>query len=107
MALMDRLRAVDDHRDPRKRFRRAQQAEERFRQWGEERGWELHKKGWPDFLCVDERGQVICVEVKSGIASLSLAQREVFAILEAAGIKCFLSCDGKLVRHRTRRTDID
>ncbi|KKL75501.1 hypothetical protein LCGC14_2054250 [marine sediment metagenome] len=30
-------------------------------------GWELHRNGWPDFLCVVD-GRTVAVEVKSGNA---------------------------------------
>lgn len=67
----------------------AKAAEDSFREWAEARGWEVHRNGWPDFLCVDRQGRVVLVEAKSGNASLKKAQREVMAILAAAGLRCY------------------
>ena len=67
----------------------ARDAERAFLDWAEEEGWEVNRNGWPDFLCVDRKGRVVCIEAKSGNASLTKAQRRVMAILASCGLKCY------------------
>ena len=53
-------------------------------------GWGLTKRGWPDFFCVNDKGEVCCVEVKpTGAQRLKNNQAQVMRALSAAGIKCY------------------
>lgn len=60
-----------------------------------ERGWWIHKRGWPDFLCTaqtdDMRAITFCVEVKRHPEDVPREdQMAVMHTLEAAGIPCFM-----------------
>ena len=53
-------------------------------------GWSLTKRGWPDFFCVNDKGDICCVEVKpTGAQRLKNNQAQVMRALSAAGIKCY------------------
>lgn len=65
----------------------AVEAEDAFVQAAE--GWELHRNGWPDFLCVVD-GRTVAVEVKSGKAALTKKQCEVMNVLASADIDCYV-----------------
>jgi|GEM_PF-4949611 len=66
-------------------------------------GWEITKRGWPDFFCIREKDgqtEVCVVEVKphSG-AGLKNSQAVVMQTLAAYGVPCFMySPDGGLRR---------
>jgi Holliday junction resolvase-like predicted endonuclease len=50
-------------------------------------GWNISKRGWPDFFCWKDSGEILFVEVKQRRQSnLKLAQRRVFHALESRGI---------------------
>ena len=51
--------------------------------------WEVHRKGWPDFLCVDG-ARTIAVEVKAGNDKLTKEQSEMLVILASLGIDCYV-----------------
>lgn len=70
-------------------------------------GWEVTKRGWPDFLCFKD-GELIAVEVKPRTVKgkLKLPSRYqvlTMQILEAHGIKCYLS-DGKTLERFNAET---
>jgi hypothetical protein len=69
------------------RRRTAVEAEDAFAQLAER--WEVHRNGWPDFLCIVE-GQPITVEVKSGNGRLTKEQCEVMNVLASSGISCYV-----------------
>lgn len=71
--------------------------EGRFADHAREQGWEVTKRGWPDFLCRLPDGRIVAVEVKPPGRGLKRTQREVFKILSAAGIPCFVS-DGETLK---------
>jgi hypothetical protein len=49
-------------------------AELLFVEWAEKQGWQVTKRGWPDFIC--RRGaELMCVEVEDGSDYLSAWQR--------------------------------
>ena len=83
----------------------ARDAEDSFEEWAQHKGWEVLRNGWPDFLCVDRKGRIICVEAKSGNANVTKAQREVLAILVAAGLACYIWTEkaGLMPRREQRR----
>lgn len=55
-----------------------------------EQGWTPTKRGWPDFFCINENGDVIVVEVKpTDRHGLKLNQNTVMKALAAAGIPCY------------------
>lgn len=64
-------------------------AEDAFMLLKSAEGWEVHRNGWPDFLCVVD-GQSIAVEVKSGRGGLSKKQSEMMSILASSGISCYV-----------------
>ena len=43
---------------------RANETERVFETHAKVKGWEVSKKGWPDFICFGPKGQVIVVECK-------------------------------------------
>lgn len=52
-------------------------------------GWELTKRGWPDFLCFKD-GKLICIEVKSKRGyKLKSWQRRVMLELVKHGIRAY------------------
>lgn len=53
-------------------------------------GWTLIKRGWPDFFCVSDAGEVCAVEVKpyAGI-KLKREQIRVAQALRAVGVKVY------------------
>lgn len=72
----------------------------------EEAGWEVTKRGWPDFICRDpDGGAVMAVEVKPRYPDgefhpLKTAQLEVFKILDSFGVPCWISDGVKWKRWR-------
>ncbi len=50
-------------------------------------GYEVIKRGWPDFL-ITKGDKVFAVEVKRCGEPLTPAQKEVMAILRKLGVKC-------------------
>jgi hypothetical protein len=60
-------------------------------------GWEVTKKGWPDFICT-KGGKMVFVEVKPGRNHrLSIAQTRVMDFLAKAGIECYRWEPGKIL----------
>lgn len=41
-------------------------AERHFREFARRKRWTVLRPGWPDFLCIDNDGQLRAVEVKQG-----------------------------------------
>lgn len=65
-------------------------AEGAFWDLATERGWQITKRGWPDYF-VQKDGHIIAVEVMpSAGRAPRFDQRQVMAALEAAGIRCFI-----------------
>jgi hypothetical protein len=48
-------------------------------------GWELHRRGWPDFLAVKD-GKLRLIEVKAGKDKLTEEQKRVHELLRSAGL---------------------
>jgi len=64
-------------------------AEAEFFNLMEAKGWELTKKGWPDFACF-KRGKLILVEVKPKRSHrLKHWQRKLMLELVKHGVKCY------------------
>jgi len=52
-------------------------------------GWEVTKRGWPDFACFKD-GKFVCIEVKPKRShSLKMYQHKVMFALMQAGVKCY------------------
>jgi len=72
-------------------------------------GWRATKRGWPDFLCVNDlTGESIAVEVKARrkdglMDALKREQVACMEVLTAHGIRCFVS-DGTTLEPYTRKT---
>lgn len=64
-------------------------AESKFKQLALEKGWKVHRSGWPDFLIVAD-GKAQFVEVKSATDSVSDNQAELYAALSSAGVEVFI-----------------
>jgi hypothetical protein len=70
-----------------------------------ENGWEITKRGWPDFFCVKD-GEIICVEVKpiskdtGNLVPIKESQAAVMNALTDAGIRCFVSDGKRLIKYR-------
>ena len=64
-------------------------AESQFEQKMIADGWEVTKRGWPDFICFRD-GEIMCVEVKPArLHPLKTEQLRMLQLLSAAGIRCF------------------
>jgi hypothetical protein len=69
-------------------YAQGNRAELLFAQWAGTQGWQVTKRGWPDFIC--RRGEeLMCVEVKDGSDHLSGYQQQTAADLVARGIPVF------------------
>jgi len=65
-------------------------AEEAFCKHAEKHGYTPMKRGWPDFICVNDEGKVIAVEVKdTATHPLKKEQYYVGSILREFGIPTF------------------
>lgn len=69
--------------------------EQAFADSAREGGWDITKRGWPDFICYSPKG-VIVVEVKPPGQQLRKEQWLCMKMLADAGIKCFVS-DGTVL----------
>jgi hypothetical protein len=56
-----------------------------------QRGWQVTKRGWPDFFCVDTQGRVVVVEVKGPSDRLTWYQATILEALQRAGMPCFVA----------------
>jgi hypothetical protein len=50
------------------------------------RGWQVTKRGWPDFFCLDEQGRMVAVEVKGPGDRVSRYQARCMEALARHGI---------------------
>ena len=75
----------------------------------ESKGYTVLRRGWPDFALMKEDGLLFCVEVKSGILSLSKEQENMIEFLALGGIPCYVSRDGDFpdLRKPEVKVDID
>lgn len=65
-------------------------AEREFWDRATEEGWDVTKRGWPDFF-IWRNGELACVEVKPEDGrSLKTAQARTLAALADHGIPCYL-----------------
>lgn len=65
-------------------------AEREFYDFAHGEGWEVTKRGWPDFFCWAEGGGIMLVEVKpSEIIELKTHQALVMSRLIEYGVPCF------------------
>lgn len=51
---------------------------------------DVARNGWPDFMVRSPTGELIGVEVKSALDSLSVSQKTMFALLEESGLRVFV-----------------
>lgn len=58
-------------------------------------GWEVTKRGWPDFICWDGDNMIL-VEVKPPGHLLNQSQWRVMLALSRLGAKCFVYSGGAL-----------
>lgn len=63
--------------------------EQEFRQLAESQGWDVTKRGWPDFIC-RRNGELMAVEVKGPHDGLSREQYQAISDLRRAGIPTFV-----------------
>ena len=64
-------------------------AEAKFFDMMNKKGWELTKRGWPDFACMKD-GQLVLVEVKPKRGHrLKSWQRRIMVELIKCGVKCY------------------
>jgi hypothetical protein len=77
-------------------------AERAFYEAARARGWEVSKRGWPDFFCIREGGEVALVEVKPHAdRGLKTEQSAVLRALARYGVPCYRwSPDGGFQRVR-------
>jgi hypothetical protein len=75
-----------------------------FAEWAESQGWDVTKRGWPDFIC-RRNGEIMAVEVKGGNDDISPEQIDTLDNLSAAGVPTFVYHHGLgLKRWRGRKT---
>lgn len=76
-------------------------SESRFSNLAESKGWNVTKRGWPDFLCWDKDGNPFAVEVKPKYGKRQLRLRReqdvCMRFLQSQGVRCFLS-DGRTLQ---------
>lgn len=60
-----------------------------FAEWATSLGWDVTKRGWPDFICRRD-GALMAVEVKGGNDDLSPEQIDVLNDLAAAGLPTYV-----------------
>jgi hypothetical protein len=64
--------------------------ERQFVARAKQNGWHASKLGWPDFLCVDRKGDFHAVEVKRAAHHrLRPSQRFAIYLLARAGVTCW------------------
>jgi hypothetical protein len=63
--------------------------ERSFQVWAEQQKWTITKRGWPDFFCRNQRGELVLVEVKKGNRKLKNHQQDVLTELAKYGIPCY------------------
>lgn len=77
--------------------------EARFAEWAVASGWDVTKRGWPDFLCRRD-GALMAVEVKGGADDLTPEQIDALDDLSAAGLPTYVYHHGLgLKRWRKRK----
>jgi len=65
-------------------------AEAAFGEWAQAKGWHATKKGYPDFICLTEHGELSLVEVKPHRSTpLDPAQIKAIRLLLGYGVPCF------------------
>ena len=75
-------------------------AENTFVTLAEQRGWQVSKKGWPDFFCINDKGKPVAVEVKRQSAttgsrqSLRASQIHRMAWLTSLGAEVYTFVQG-------------
>jgi hypothetical protein len=70
--------------------------EQAFADMARSLGWDITKRGWPDFICYAPNGEVIVVEVKPPGQDLKKTQWLCMRFLSRLGLKCFVS-DGEVL----------
>ena len=74
--------------------------EQQFTRLAQDRGWEISKRGWPDFLCYLPNGFVAAVAVKARcrggayagkLKLLGKEQARTLEVLQLGGIPCYVS----------------
>jgi uncharacterized protein YebE (UPF0316 family) len=71
-----------------KRYRN--EAERDFSDKARENGFDVTKKGYPDFICYGEKGELFFVEVKTkSTQRLKKSQHRLMNALKKHGIKCY------------------
>lgn len=73
-------------------IRTKNQTERDFLKVATGKGWQVMRKGWPDFLCIGKDGEtLIAVEVKRlGVQRPTRQQRTMLGLLARHGIKSYL-----------------
>jgi hypothetical protein len=77
-----------------------------FAEWAESQGWDVTKRGWPDFMC-RRNGALMVVEVKGGSDDITPEQIASLDFLSDAGIPTYVYHYGlglKRWRHRKRES---
>ncbi len=69
--------------------------ENKFAKWAERQPMVLHRGGWPDFLCIMPDGQIVGIEVKSDLDTLSADQLRCHTLLQEAGLTTFVWTEGE------------
>ena len=76
-----------------------------FAEWATGNGWDVTKRGWPDFICRRD-GALMAVEVKGGNDDLSPEQIDTLNDLSAAGLPTYVYHYGLgLKRWRGRKVE--
>jgi hypothetical protein len=76
-----------------------------FADWARSQGWDVTKRGWPDFICRRD-GALMAVEVKGGNDDFSAEQVDMLDDLSTAGLPVFVYHHGLgLKRWRRRKVE--
>lgn len=65
-------------------------AEDQLREKLEKEGWEVLHKGWPDFACLNSKGEMLFIEVKAYKGEmLKKEQHRILTSMAKLGLNCF------------------
>ena len=77
-------------------------AEAKFKELCDKKGWRAHRPSWPDYIVETKTGNLLCVEVK-GSDKISMEQFITFSLLEKYGFNLFVWKNKNGVRDRLFR----
>ena len=65
-------------------------SENKFAEWARQQGFQITKRGWPDFFCWDDNGKFALVEVKRNPnTTLKKCQSHIMTYLSKYNVPCY------------------